>query len=828
MKLRTATKRTWENQGSRRKALWAALLTLLVLLPIWAWGTPKYRAELLQNQQEIFAREMAPYARKLAVSLHHRLALLEALKAFLQVREIRDPSQKEEVLSFLRHLQECPCFLLLDRQGQKLFYPPECADTLSQAPFLLPEELERIIQQSQEEKPFFSGPHQVGSKELLFAWLPVSKAQAIEGLACTAIDLELLFQQVGLLPPPREMVVAVRDARGQLLYGEARVFHEQPAIAWVSSPDGTWSLAGIPRKGWAALIRRDDYLFRSLSLALVFLIAALVYSTVERRIALEDLIQERTRELQETAEALQRDLAKRREVERALQRSVQEKALILENLGELVTYQDREMRLLWANRAASESIGIPLEEMLGRTCHGLWFHQSEPCTHCPVLRSLQTGKKEVGEIETPDGHIWSVASSPVRDERGQVIGAVRVAMDVTTQRRLEEGLRRAQKMEAIGQLAGGMAHDFNNLLTVINGYSQLVLGSLAPSDPLREDVEQILSAGERAASLVQQLLAFSQRQALNIQPVRLNEIIEEMIPSLRQLIGEDISLELHLGQGIPEIMADSGQIKQILINLAANARDAMTAGGTLTIETAEVLLDEREASQLPEATPGEYALLVVRDTGCGMPPEVLEHVFEPFFTTKGPGKGTGLGLASVYGIVKQLQGFIHLSSQVGQGSTFSLYFPKSQRRPQPPAEKPSKARIPRGTETILIVENREEVRDLLSAMLERLGYTTLVASGVREALALWQEQHASIDLLLVDVILPDGNGPELVRQLQEQTPQVGALYISGYSIDTVADRGIIAEESVLFKPFDLEDLARKVRDVLEGHPRATEEDPQIP
>lgn len=379
----------------------------------------------------------------------------------------------------------------------------------------------------------------------------------------------------------------------------------------------------------------------------------------------------------------------------------------------------------------------------------------------------------------------------------------------------EEHLRQSQKMEAIGRLAGGIAHDFNNLLTVMMGYSQLLLRKLPHSDPNRQDIEQIRIAGERAASLTRQLLAFSRRQVLQPKILDLNDAVTATSPILQRLMGEDIRLTLALGP-VGSVKADPGQLDQVLMNLAANARDAMPQGGTLTIATADVELDDRYANQHPGAQAGPHVMLAVSDTGCGMDAETLARIYEPFFTTKEQGHGTGLGLSTVYGIVKQSEGSIWASSKPGFGTTFKIYLPRVEScvpalLTVAPFEPKACA-----TETILIVEDEPSVRTLGRTVLEQHGYTVLEASCADEALAVSTQYQRPIHLLVTDVVMPGGSGRKVGEQLAVRRPGLKILYVSGYTNNAITHHGVLdAGLAFLQKPFTPDMLARKVREVLD-------------
>jgi CheY-like chemotaxis protein len=375
-------------------------------------------------------------------------------------------------------------------------------------------------------------------------------------------------------------------------------------------------------------------------------------------------------------------------------------------------------------------------------------------------------------------------------------------------------LRQSQKLEAVGTLAGGVAHDFNNLLTVIISYTDLLLREAGPDSSMRTDLVQVKEAAGRAATMTKQLLAFSRRQVLQPKVIDLGLIVDGIRDLLRRMISEDIELQARTHQPLARVKADPGQIEQVLMNLAVNARDAMPAGGVLTIETANETLSAGDPRLRDMMPPGPWVRLSVRDTGVGMDEQTQARIFEPFFTTKEPGKGTGLGLSTVYGIVKQSGGFVWVSSAVGAGTTFDIYLPSVEEVATPAEAAPTA--VGGGSETILLVEDEAPVRSLARRCLERHGYRIIEAGGSPEALALAARHHGAIDLLLTDVVMPQGNGRELAERLRALRPEIRVLYMSGYTDDGVVRRaGVTPGSELLEKPFTPDGLARKVRQVLD-------------
>ncbi len=421
-------------------------------------------------------------------------------------------------------------------------------------------------------------------------------------------------------------------------------------------------------------------------------------------------------------------------------------------------------------------------------------------------------------IQRPDGTLRFVRAigEAARDAHGNIIGVIGTLQDITEQRRLEEQFLQAQKLETVGRLAGGIAHDFNNLLTVINGYCDLLLSRVDPSTPIYRPLGDIRKAGERAASLTQQLLAFSRKQIIQPAVLDLNGVAKEVEDMLRRLLGEDVTLEMRLGCSLGRVRADAGQIHQILMNLVVNARDAMPGGGTLVIETADVELDQTYADEHAEVKPGPYVMLAVSDTGTGITEEVKRHIFEPFFTTKTKGEGSGLGLSTVYGLVKQSGGSIWVYSEAGRGTTFKVYLPRVSAEPDRARSDHRPAHDHRGNETVLVVEDLEELRTLTELLLKDSGYKVLAASHGEDALRVAGEYADAIHVLLTDVVMPGMTGRELADRLQTVRPGLKILFMSGYTENVIAHHGVLDEGvALLEKPFTPTGLAEAIRAVLD-------------
>jgi PAS domain S-box-containing protein len=473
---------------------------------------------------------------------------------------------------------------------------------------------------------------------------------------------------------------------------------------------------------------------------------------------------------------------------------------------------------LW-NPTAERIFGWTAAEIMGQTLPAIQGDRDAAGENQSLI-AQHSGSRHGSPIRCPrkDGTVIEVNLSTAQlvDAAGTVLGVLSIRMDLTQQKKLEDQLRQAHKMEAVGQLAGGVAHDFNNLLTVIMGYSEEMIEKLRPEDPMRALLQEVHKAGERAAGLTRQLLAFSRKQILQPRVLDLNELVANVQKMLGRLIGEDIQLSINLAPGLGRVKADPGQIEQILINLAVNARDAMPTGGKLSIETNNVVIDEGQALTCAELPPGRYVRLVVGDTGCGMDVRTLDHMFEPFFTTKELGKGTGLGLATVYGIIKQSGGHVRASSELGKGASFEIYLPTIEASVAERGPSLYRLAAPGGNETVLLVEDEDGLRGLTSQVLQTHGYTVLEANNGVEALRITEKAEVAVDLLLTDVVMPRLGGRALAEAIASRYPKANVLYISGYTDDAVIRNGVFqAENEFLQKPFTMDAMLRKVREVLD-------------
>jgi len=510
------------------------------------------------------------------------------------------------------------------------------------------------------------------------------------------------------------------------------------------------------------------------------------------------------------------DINKRKRAEAELERLM----AAIEQVGDIVFITDPEGTIQYVNPAFETVTGYPREEAIGRNPRMLKSGEQDQAFYQGLWQTISSGKSWHGTLvnKRKDGKLYAEEAtiSPVSDPGGRIVSYVAVKRDISAQRLMQEQLRQAQKMETVGRLAGGVAHDFNNMLQVIISYVELSLEKVEAGQPLHKYLLEILRAAHRSAEITGQLLAFARKQTVSPKVLDLNEAVAGTQKMIQRLIGEDIDFAWMPGHDLWKVKIDPAQLDQILANLSVNARDAIGGVGKLTIKTEKVGFDQAYCAIHAGFQPGEYLLLAVSDNGCGMDRETQSHLFEPFFTTKGLGKGTGLGLATIYGIVTQNNGFINVYSKPGHGTTFKVYLPRAVGVTATERVE-AKAAPRRGTETVLVVEDEAAILELARESLEHLGYTVLVARSPEEAILRSGEHAGPIQLMITDVVMPQMNGRQLAERLYAERPGLKCLYMSGYTADVIAHRGVL-DEGVRFiaKPFSLTVLAEKVREVLDG------------
>jgi PAS domain S-box-containing protein len=522
-----------------------------------------------------------------------------------------------------------------------------------------------------------------------------------------------------------------------------------------------------------------------------------------------------------------RDITARKLAENALRESEERLRELFDSAP--VGYHELNLqgRIIQVNQTELGMLGYMAKEMIGQPVWKFIVEEDQfrEAMMAKLTKGVSSSKALEHNFKRKDGTSFPalVEDLILKDSVGSIKGIRSTLQDITERKKAEEEMvslqeqfRQSQKMEAIGRLAGGIAHDFNNLLTIIKGYSQLSLMELTEDHPLKGSIQEISKAADRASGLTRQLLAFSRRQILEVKVLDFNALLHDLEKMLHRILGEDIELATFLSENLGRVKADPGQMEQVIMNLAVNARDAMSSGGKLTIETKNVELDQEYARSHVGSKPGHYVMVSASDTGVGMPPEIRERIFEPFFTTKEKGKGTGLGLSTVYGIVKQSQGNIWVYSEPGYGTTFKIYLPQVDEPVEASKDKLSERELVGGNETILVVEDEEEVRKLTVRILKDKGYRVLTASDGNAALAVGKRYVSPIHLMLTDVVMPGLNGRELAKKMESFHPKMKVLYMSGYTENAIVHHGILEEKmDYLPKPFTVEGLTKKVREALD-------------
>ncbi|HUG27525.1 MAG TPA: ATP-binding protein [Gemmatimonadales bacterium] len=769
--------------------MWRAILpTLLISILVSVAVEQFYRQTALRDERLAVTATTTGTANAVAVAVNRRLALLAGLHAFLEVNWDREglPRDFDEFAGRLQGSAPGVRTLQWVQDGMiRQTYPRVGNEAVigynlrTDPRAFIRADLARAEASS---TIVLSGPTELVQGGLgVIGRLAVANASGHRvGLAAIVLDVEPILAEAGVAADPTLMMVITAPRRGTFA-GDSSILSRDPVRVTVPLPEGAWELAALPAAGWGHAGSAGLSVVRGVLLLVIGLSTLVAWLLVGRH------------------------QARLREAEMEARRVGQERFSRLFALmpdGAVISRM-RDNRIIEVNPSAEVLMGRTREEVIGRTSLELDFWVT-PDDRARVRHLIETeglAQNLPAQFKTPDGRIRDGLFSGRAIEVGEESCWLSLFRDVTEQRELEAQLAHAQKLEAVGRLAGGVAHDFNNLITAIAGYAELLRSGFDHDDARRADVDEILRASGRAARLTQQLLAFARRQMVQPRVVDLNEVVASVTSLLRRLLGADIVLDVATRDEPVPVLIDPGQFEQLLANLAVNSRDAMPSGGHLSVGV--------------EAKHGS-AVLTVRDTGQGMGADVLAQAFEPFFTTKGPGKGTGLGLSTSYGIVQQAGGTITVKSEVSTGTSFTIVLPLAEGQVSPVQEVHAEHKAPGGSETVLVAEDEPQVRRLAERALRAAGYQVLSASDGAQALARSREVRGQIHLLVTDVVMPEMGGPELATAFLTERPDARVLYISGYTEDEVARQGLAAAGlAFLPKPFTPSELTDRVRELLD-------------
>lgn len=774
----------------------ASLLTLLITTAIAVGVERFYRQTALRDERQAVMANATGTANAVAVAVNRRLALLSGLHAFLEVNWNREgfPGDFDEFARLLHGTTPGVRTLQWVQDGViRRTYP--LAGNEGAIGYNLRGDPRDYIREDLARAETSPGITLSGPTELVQGGLGVIARRAVQstagqriGLAAIVLGIEPILTEAGVTSDPALRVGLHSSARG-VFAGDSAILAGSPVRVTVPLPEGAWELAAMPAGGWGSTGLARLSLVRGV-LALVVGLATLVAGLL-----------------------VGRHKARLRELEVRAHWQVEERfgrVFALMPDGALLT-RVADSRIIEANRGAELTLGFARGELLGQSTIslGVWADLSEREQAVALIREHGLVQNFPFKLRTKDGQIRdALFSGRVMEVSGEECWLA-LFRDVTEQRELEVQLAHAQKLEAVGRLAGGIAHDFNNLITAISGYAELLRTGLAVDDPRRTDVDEILRASGRAARLTQQLLAFARRQMVQPRVVDLNQVVADVASLLRRLLGADIVLEVSTAAHALPVLIDPGQLEQLLVNLSVNARDAMPSGGRLTVTL---------------GTEQDRAVMIISDTGQGMSAEVRAQAFEPFFTTKGQGKGTGLGLATVYGIARQAGGEVTVESEVDKGTTFSIVLPLAEGEVSRVPDDRTEHDVTGGSETVLVAEDEPQVRRLAERALRNAGYRVLSAPDGAQALALSRDTPGQIDLLVTDIVMPGMGGPELATAFLADRPGARVLFTSGYTEDVVARQGLaVAGPAFLPKPFTPSELTDRVRDLLDppniGDPR---------
>ena len=800
----------------RRLAITYAALTFISLLFLWQQASQWVETRLKTDAQAQMVVQLDSIGVSLSQAINQRLAIINGLTAFsltyATAPEAEIPRHEFETFAAglqsgvtgIRDIAVAPDGIMryvypFEENKSVLGYEP-----LKDSRSNVREGVNRAIESRQV---ILSVPHELIQGGLgIIARQAVFQGDVYWGLTNIVADIPPLLEDAGLIPAPAEIDIAIRDQSGQVFFGEAAVFTSDPAVYTVLLPEGSWKLVGVPVGGWKTIYAEELAFFQAMGLLIVALLTIVTYLFTNRQERLTTLVQKRTGELAQSNNELQQELAERLKAERAMQESEQRVQQIMDTVPEGVCLLDVNGQIVLANPAAVNLLRVLADAGVGD-------------------RLAYLGERPLSDLLTPppDGAWHEVQANgsyfeliAQATESGPMAKSwVLVLRDVTKEREIQQHVQEQDRLAAVGQLAAGIAHDFNNILAVIVLYTELTLQSPELPSKVRDRLDVIKQQSNRAADLVQQILDFSRRSVLQREIIDLAPFLQALSRLLERTLPETIHVEMDIQPGVYQANLDPTRIQQAVMNLAINARDAMSDGGNLCIKLASLQIEPGESPPLAGIKPGQWIRLSVTDTGTGIPAQYLPHIFDPFFTTKEVGKGSGLGLAQVYGIVKQHEGHIYADTLLGQGSTFTLYLPALS-APSSGFAAPDRVPVIVGQgQTILVVEDNAATRNALIESLEALNYVGVAASNGQEAITILERNDKEINLVLTDMIMPQMGGEGLLNELTQKGITTPVVLLSGYPVTGLnADIHEQGFADYLPKPVKLEQLAEVITRVM--------------
>ncbi len=818
------------SSSSKRKAL---LLTCIIffflLLPAW-WATGSwYKNRLLTEERSNYSIDLGFHGNALSAAIHKRFALLDGLYAFT----LSHPSPQDldhNFSSFARGLHAgsrgIRNFAVAPGGVQRYVYPLKGNEKVPGHDLIndkrpnVRTDVQRAVSLRQTA---LSGPYKLRQGGLgLVARRAVFAEDSLWGLVTMVIDMPPVFEEAGIFDSKLALDIAVLNKSGGIIQGAESILNNNPVTIRIELPEDHWDLAGVPRSGWGATISQYYLIYKIYSILILGLLAALSYMIIVYQAHLKSTVYERTVALERTNLQLTEKIEDLRKTRIELHASREQFRTMVESIPGTVYRCElvHPWRVEFISEGVMQLTGYSSDDFINGKMNLGDFILPEDQEHVSeiVEEGIQNKKSFVIEYryQNMDGSILWVYEKgrATYDSDGKALFIDGVILDITERKKLESQLLQAQKIEAVGQLAGGVAHEFNNILTAINNNIFLALKKTQDSDVVKPKLETVLQLSDNAAKIARELLAFSREQYVELSPIKLNDATSNAGRLVANFIGDDIALTLRLTPSNPSIMANQHQIEQVIMNIATNARDAMPDGGIFELETSIVSVDDNFIKAQGTGKPGTYALLSAADSGQGIPEDIKQRIFDPFFTTRETGKGTGLGLSIVFGIVSQHNGFITVSDNQEAGTIFKIYFPQITSKAAP--KEAVVAALAQGSgETILLAEDETSVRESMKLLLEESGYKVIEAVNGKDAISEFNTHKDLIALLIFDVIMPELNGKDAFKEIKQTSPEAKVLFISGYTSDIMRRKGVL-DDGLPFvsKPVPPEHLLARVRELL--------------